>query len=66
MLVSKIEINADHDARLDACLEQIVDIIRDGAVDANTLGSIMAVRHDLPKTEAMEMVQRAQAVRQQQ
>ena len=66
MQVNKIEINADHDARLDACLEEIVDVLREGTVDADTLGLIMAVRHNLSNSEIAELIRRALALKQQQ
>ncbi len=66
MIANKIEIDANHDARLDACLEEIVEIFRDGAHDAESLDPIMALRHGLPNSEAIELVQLAIAVKQQQ
>jgi hypothetical protein len=67
MQVNKIEINADHDARLDRCLEESIDILHDNIpTDTVTVGAILAIRHEITEIEAAELLQRALAVRQQQ
>jgi hypothetical protein len=66
MIVNKIQIDADRESRLDKCMYEIVDLLRHDDLDPVSIVPIMAARWGLETSEVAEIIQRAQALKQQQ
>ena len=66
MIVNKIEIDTEREDRLDKCTYEIVDLLRHDDVDPASVVPILSIRWSLETSEVAEIIQRAQALKQQQ